>query len=109
MEVVATQLTTKSPVRAHELFTRFAAALKQQPGSAFTELRVIALLNLSRVQERLGHARECGETRQMALSLFDGIGRPGDAANIQDMLAEVLIERGEYRRAIKVCEQALKL
>jgi tetratricopeptide (TPR) repeat protein len=109
MEIAANHVSPGSPPRGAEFFSKFAADLSQQRGAEFAELRVIALLNLCRVQERLGHTDESRRTRQEATSSLDQIEQPGKRLNIQDRLADVLVEFGEYRRAIRPCEQAIQL
>ena len=89
--------------------TKFAADLGLQSGLEFAELRVIALLHLCRIQERLQQTDESARTRQEAISIFDQIAESGNRPKIQDGLADVLIEFKEYRRAIRPCEQAIKL
>lgn len=109
MDIVASHVTTSSPTQAAEYFSKFAAELGQQPGLEFAELRVIALLNLCRMQEKLGQTGESSRTRQEAIATFDKIGESGQRLNVEDRLADVLVECGEYRRAIPPCEQAIKL
>jgi tetratricopeptide (TPR) repeat protein len=98
-----------SPARAAELLSKFAADLSLQSGLEFAELRVIALLHLCQMQQRLQQTEESERTRQEAISTFDQIGESGNRPNIQDRLADVLIDFKEYRRAIWPCEQAIKL
>lgn len=108
MEVAAKYMAADS-ARAAELFSTWAAELGQKSGPEFAELRVIALLNLCRMLERLQQTNEAARTRQAAISLLDQISEPGSRLNIQDRLADVLVDFGEYRRAIRHCEQAIKL
>ncbi len=61
------------------------------------------------MQQRLQQTDESERTRQVAISTFDQIGESGNRPNIQDRLADVLVEFREYRRAIRPCEQAIKL
>jgi len=109
MGVLAGNMGASSPLRAAELLSKFAAELRNRVGAEFAELRVIALLNLCRAQERLQQTDESQRTRQEAISTFDQIEESGKGLKIQDRLADVLIELGEYRRAIRPCEQAVKL
>jgi len=109
IELVARPLGDGSPARAAELLAKFAADLGVQSGLEFAELRVIALLHLCRMQQRLQRTEESERTRQEATSTFDQIGESGNRPNIQDGLADVLVEFKEYRRAIRPCEQAIKL
>ena len=108
MEMVANHMAA-DPARAAEFFSKFIADLNQEKGLEFTELKAIALFNLSQVQERLQQADESKRNREEAVSMFDQMGGPGNKLNIEDRLADVLIEFGEYRRAIQPCEQAIKL
>ncbi len=108
MEVAATYMTANAAQGA-EFFSKWAAELREKPGPEFAELRVIALLHLCRMQERLGQTGESERTRQEAISRFDQLGKPGKRLNIHDRLADTLIDFGEYRRAIGSCEQAIKL
>jgi tetratricopeptide (TPR) repeat protein len=108
-ELVARHATGSAPDRAVEFFLKFAAELNQQPGVEFAELRVIALLNLSRALERLQQSQQASETRQQAIAALDQIAVPGARLNIEDRLADVLLEFGEFRRAIRSCEQAIRL
>jgi len=109
MEIAANHVSPGSPSRAAEFFSKLAADLSQQRGLEFAELRVIALLNLCRVQERLGQTDDSQRTHQEATSSLDKIEQLGKRLNIQDRLADVLVEFGEYRRAIRPCEQAIQL
>jgi len=109
MEVLTGKMGASSPSLAAESLTKFADDLNKQTGTEFAELRVIALLNLCRAQEKLQQTEESRRNRQEAVSIFDHIDESGKRLKIQDRLADVLIERGEYRRAIRPCEQAIKL
>ena len=109
MKLTADHMAASSTARAAEVFSKFAAELKQQSGPEFAELRVAALLHLCRMQERLQQIHESELTRQEAISLLDQIGEPGNSLNIEDRLADLLVEFGEYRRAIPACEHAIKL
>ena len=109
MELVVSHMATASPQKAAEFFDKWSDELAQQPGVEFAELRAVALLELSRVQERRQQTSEARSSREEAMSMFDGAGEPGNNLNIQDRVADVLIESGEYRRAIAHCEQAIKL
>lgn len=109
MEITARHMAGSSLSRAAELFSKFAVDLSQQAGTEFAELQVIALLHLCRTQERLKQTGEAQRTRQEAITMLDQIQGPGKRLNIQDDLADVLVEFGEYRRAIRPCEQAIKL
>src|SRR5207245_2948641 len=109
MKLTADHMAASSPARAAEFFSKFAAELKPQSGPEFVELRVIALFYLCRMQERLQQTQESERTRQEAISVLDQIGEPGNSLNIEDRLADLLVEFGEYRRAIRACEHAIKL
>jgi tetratricopeptide (TPR) repeat protein len=109
MELAAQYMAADLLARGAELFSKFAVDLSQQSELEFAELRVIALLNLCRMQERLQQTGESERTRQEAISMLDQMGESGNRLNIQDRLADVLVEFGEYRRAIRPCEQAIKL
>ncbi len=109
MEVVSGHMSANSAARAAEFFAKFAAELQQRSELEFGELRVIALLNLCRMQQQLQQTHESEQTRQEAIALLDQIGESGKKLNIQDRLADVLIECGQYRQAIRPCEQALHL
>jgi len=103
------RVAKESPAQAAELFAKYAGELAAQPGVEFAELRVIALLSLCKVQGLMGRTEEAERTRQEAIEVFDGLGEAGAKLNIQDWLAESLTQLGEYRRAIRPCEQALAL
>src|SRR5438132_10685111 len=109
MELAAKYMAADLLARGAELFSKFAADLSQESGLEFAELRVIALLNLCRMQERLQQSSESQRTRQEAISMLDQMAESGKRLNIEDRLADVLVEFGEYRRAIRPCEQAIKL
>ena len=109
IKLTADHMVAGSPERAAEVFSKFADELKQQSGPEFAELRVIALFNLCRTLERLLQTHESERTRQEAIATLDHIGGPGNSLNIEDRLADVLVAFGEYRRAIPVCEHAIKL
>ena len=98
MKLTADHMAADSPARAAEVFSKFAAELKQQSGREFAELRVIALFSLCRMQERLGQTQESERTRQEAVAMLDQFGAPGNSLHIEDRLADVLVEFGEYRR-----------
>jgi tetratricopeptide (TPR) repeat protein len=108
MELAAKYVAADS-ARGAEFLSKWAAELSQKAGLEFAELRVIALLNLCRMLERLQQTDESERTRQEAISMLDRISEPGNKLNIQDRLADVLVDFGEYRRAIRSCEQAIKL
>jgi tetratricopeptide (TPR) repeat protein len=84
-------MTAGSQARAAEVFSKFADELKQQPGLEFAELRVIALLNLCRMQERLGQTQESERTRQEAIALLEGDPLLAEAYGTQGL---ILRDRG---------------
>lgn len=106
---IVTQYTAADAARAAEFFSKWAAELSQKSELEFAELRVIALLNLSRTLKRLQQTDESERTRQEALTILDQFDQPGNRVNIQDRLADTLVDFGEYRRAIRSCEQAIQL
>jgi tetratricopeptide (TPR) repeat protein len=108
MEIAARHMAA-DPARAADFFSKWAAELSQKPELEFAELRVVALLNLSRMLERRQQSDEAARTRQEAIAIIDGMRESGKSLNIQDRLADVLIDFGEYRRAIRPCEQAIQL
>jgi tetratricopeptide (TPR) repeat protein len=108
MELVA-RYTVADSARAAEFFSKWAAELSQKSGLEFAELRVIALLNLCRMLKRLQRTDESERIRQEALIMLDQFGEPGNRVNIQDRLADTLVDFGEHRRAIRSCEQAIQL
>ena len=108
IELAAGALAVHSAPAA-ELLSKFAADLGAQSGPEFAELRVIALLHLCRIQNRLQQTAKSERTRREAISAFDQIAEFGSRPNIQDRLADVLVEFREYRRAIRPCEQAINL
>src|SRR5262249_54981891 len=97
--MVADSVARRAPGQAAEFLAKFAGELARQSGAEFSELRVIALLHLCHVQQTLQRSGDAERTRQEALALFDGIGEPGTKLNIEDRLAEALIQFAEYRRA----------
>jgi tetratricopeptide (TPR) repeat protein len=109
IEIVAKNIAPASSQQAVELLSRYAAELNQQSEPGFEELRAIALLSLSRAQRSAQQAQESERNREEAMAILDRIDEPGSRLNIQDGLANVLIEAGEFRRAIPFCEQAIKL
>ena len=109
IELTARHVAAADPARAAEFFAQFAAEAGRQSGVEFAELRVIALLHLCRVEDRLEKKGEAERSRQEAIATFDVAGESGSKLNIQDRLADVLIEFGEYRRAIRACERAFAL
>jgi tetratricopeptide (TPR) repeat protein len=109
IELTARSWADHSPGRAAELLSKFAADLGLQPGLEFAELRVMALLHLCRIQQRLQQTDESERSRREAILTFDQLGESGSRPNIQDRLADVLVEFKEFRRAIRPCEQAVKL
>jgi tetratricopeptide (TPR) repeat protein len=108
MEVAAKYMAADAG-RGAEFFSKWATELSQKPGREFAELRVIALLNLCRMLERMQQTGESKRAREEAISLLEQIGAPGSRLNIQDRLADVLVDFGEYKRAIQSCEQAINL
>ncbi len=108
MELAATYMAADL-ARAAELFSSWAGELSQKSGLEFAELRVIALLNSCRMLKRLQQSDESERVRQEALTMLDQFGEPGNRVNIQDRLADTLVDFGEYRRAIRSCERAIQL
>ena len=109
MEVTAEHATADSVARAAGFFSKWAAELSEHSGVEFAELKVIALLNLCRMQSRLQQSDQAERSRREAITLLDHLSELGNKVNIADRLADVLVEFGEYRRAIRPCEQAIKL
>ena len=106
---IAAKYMSADPKRGAEALSKWAEELSQKPGVEFAELRVIALLNLCRMLERLQRTDESERARAEAISILDHTGESGNAAGIQDRLADALMDFGEYKRAIRACEQSIRL
>lgn len=108
MEVAVGELKS-SPAVASQVFSKVIEAVESHKGTEYSELRALALYNLSRAHERLNQSEDARRRRIEAARQLDDIPAPGTMLAIQDQLADTLIELGEFRRAIPFCEQAITL
>jgi len=98
---------------ALKAFVAALVATRAIPPGEASELRALALLSLSRLQLSHGSKDESRKTREQAITLLpnDTSCRGIDAKFLplfQELMAEALVELGEYRRAIPYCEATIQ-
>jgi tetratricopeptide (TPR) repeat protein len=69
----------------------------------------LALCHLCLLRSRQGNDEEATRLREMAMPLVESIATPMESVTYHYLMAEVLVELKEYRRAIPFWEQALQL
>jgi tetratricopeptide (TPR) repeat protein len=79
------------------------------PPEAGNNIRTLALYNLSLVREKQGRNEDARQMREHATATLAENPAGSPDAVFQTLMADVLMELGEYRRAIPFCEQSIQL
>jgi tetratricopeptide (TPR) repeat protein len=73
------------------------------------DLRAAALYHLSRVQQRQSLYEPALRTSEQALAHQAELRNPEHILGVQDQMADLLIQLGQYQRAIPFCEESIRL
>jgi tetratricopeptide (TPR) repeat protein len=109
------QLQQDNPQEAGRLFAWVLTATRAMPPeNGCWELRALALYNLSRLQARERRTEEARKLREQATEFLSNNLALGQLPPFQEMplfqelMADVLTELREYRRAIPYCEASIQ-
>ena len=92
-----------------ELLLRMAAqeVRPMPPGPAF-DYALLVQCHVSVLRQRLGQAEESRRLRESAMAMLDENQARMEQVRFQDVMARVLMQLREYRRAIPFCERAIQ-
>jgi tetratricopeptide (TPR) repeat protein len=92
-----------------ELLFRMAAheVRPMPPGPAF-DYALLVQCHVSVMRQRLGQAEESRKLRESAMAMLDQNQARMEQVQFQEMMARVLMQLREYRRAIPFCERAIQ-
>jgi tetratricopeptide (TPR) repeat protein len=97
-------------LKAADVSFRAALALAQQaPPELGRDLLPLALCYLSLLRQRQARTDESQQFREQATTALDNNAAPPQMALVQILMASVLMDLGEYRRAIPFFEQYIQL
>lgn len=102
-------LDLRQHAEAEQLFRKALESTHTMEPHEIGELRAVALLNLSRAQERQDRAQEALETCTQAAAHVAELKHPEYILGVQDQMANLLIQLGHYQRAIPFCENSIRL
>ncbi len=92
-----------------ELLFRMAAqeVRPMPPGPAF-DFALLVQCHVSVLRQRLGQVEEGKKLRESAMAMMDQNQARMEQVSFQDVMARVLMQLREYRRAIPFCERAIQ-
>ena len=92
-----------------ELLFRMAAqeVRPMPPGPAF-DFALLVQCHVSVLRQRLGQVEEGKKLRESAMAMMDQNQSRMEQVSFQDVMARVLMQLREYRRAIPFCERAIQ-
>lgn len=90
------------------LHVAFQVAQKM-PREEARGLLPLALCFLSLLEQRKGHTIEARHLQEQAMPLVDGIVLAQQTVPFHNLMSNVLMDLGEWRRAIPFCERAIQL
>src|SRR5579863_9060845 len=94
---------------AEELFGEVIRKTEAMSTEEVGDLRAVALYHLSRVQQRQSLYDQALRTCEQALAHQSELLRPEHILGVQDQMADLLIQLGQYQRAIPFCEESIRL
>jgi tetratricopeptide (TPR) repeat protein len=104
-----TALSRSNLPAAEQIFTLVSRLLQDAPAEHAEALQALTLCCQSLLEQRQKHAAEAADLRTRAMPLVGAISLSGQTVPFHNMMLKVLIDLGEYRRAIPFCEQAIQL
>jgi tetratricopeptide (TPR) repeat protein len=105
----ADQAKRGDPGAAQRALVAAMLATRTMTPEAGNDIRALALYNLSRLRSKQGREQDARQIREHAAAALAQNAAPSPDALFQTLMAEVLMELGEYRRAISFCERSLQL
>jgi len=104
----AAQLQAGDLPKAEQLFREAAQEVRSMlPGQSF-DFALLVQCHVGVLRQRLGNIDEAKKLRESAMKMLDENQERMDQVPFQDLMARVLMQLGEYRRAIPFCERAIQ-
>jgi len=104
----AAQMQAGDLAKAEQLFREAAQEVRSTlPGQSF-DFALLVQCHVSVLRQRLGNMEEARKLRASAMKMLDENQERMEQVAFQDTMARVLIQLGEYRRAIPFCERAIQ-
>src|SRR5208283_4793421 len=104
----AAQMQAGDLAKAEQLFREAAREVRSTlPGQSF-DFALLVQCHVSLLRQRLGNMEEAKKLRESAMKMLDENQERMELVPFQDPMARVLMQLGEYRRAIPFCERAIQ-
>ncbi|MFZ1940188.1 MAG: tetratricopeptide repeat protein [Terracidiphilus sp.] len=105
----AAQMQSGDLTKAELLFRMAAQEVRpMRPGPAF-DYALLVQCHVSLLRQRLGQVEESRKLRESAMKMLDENQARMEQVSFQDLMARVLMQLREYRRAIPFCERAIQI
>jgi len=104
----AAQMQAGDLANAEQLFREAAHEVRSTPPGQSFDLALLVQCHVSLLRQRLGNLEEAKKLRESAMKMLDENQERMEQIAFQDAMARVLLQLGEYRRAIPFCERAIQ-
>ena len=104
----ASALQTGNLGKAELLFRTAAEEVRQMPPGLSFDYALLVQCHVSLLRQRLGQVEESKKLRESAMNLLDENQARMERVKFQELMARVLMQLREYRRAIPFCERAIE-
>lgn len=109
MALVMRGLKAESAERAQPTLRKVLERARSRKETNWLKLRAVALYNLAQVYELLKLPEDARKSREEADSHLERIAGPGTVLDLEDALADKLVQLGKNSEAIPFCLEAIKL
>jgi tetratricopeptide (TPR) repeat protein len=103
----AAQMQVGDLSKAELLFRNAAQEVRPMPPGPAFDYALLVQCHVSLLRQRLGHVEEARKLRESAMAMLDQNQARMEGVAFQDLMARVLTQLREYRRAIPFLERAI--
>jgi tetratricopeptide (TPR) repeat protein len=104
----AAQMQAGDLAKAEQLFRTAAQEVRPLPPGPAFDYSLLVQCHVSVLRQRLGQVEEAKKLRETAMAMLDENHERMEHVAFQDLMARVLLQLREYRRAIPFCERAIQ-
>jgi tetratricopeptide (TPR) repeat protein len=104
----AAQMQAGVLAKAESLFKTAAQEVRPLPPGPAFDYGLLVQCHVSVLRQRLGQMEEAKKLRETAMAMLDENQERMEQVAFQDLMARVLIQLREYRRAIPFCDRAIQ-
>jgi tetratricopeptide (TPR) repeat protein len=104
----AAQMQAGELAKAEQLFRLAAQEVRPMPPGPAFDFALLVQCHVSVLRQRLGQLEESRKLRESSMAMLDENQARMEQVSFQDLMARVLMQLREYRRAIPFCERAIQ-